>query len=170
MKTLFGKFGTRAILLPALAAALMGAPALGAEKAEDPKTVVLATVGERKVTLFDVDDFIRRLPERVQPIARQRKSEILRNLVNRILMLEMAGDEKIGRNPEIQDRIRQARNEILIQEALRTVELHSRPTKEELRAEYEKNKAKYRQGENVTAAHIMVASEAEAKTLLQKLK
>lgn len=170
MKPHFGKFGIRAIFFPALAAALMAAPVLGAEKAEDPKAVVLATVGERKITLFDVDDFIRRLPERVQPIARQRKGEILRNLVNRILMLEMAGDEKIGRSQEVQNRIRQARNEILIQEALRAVEKRSRPTEKELRAEYEKNKAKYRENESVTAAHIMVASEEDAKKLLQKLK
>lgn len=170
MKDLFRNSGWSVAAFLSFSLALGAVPALGAEKAKDPKAVVLATVGKRKITLFDVNAFILRLPERVQPVARQRKGEILRNLVNRILMLEMANDQKLEKNPKVRARIEQARDEILIQETLRAVEKRSRPTEKELRAEYEKNKNKYRKAGNVTAAHIMVATEAEAKKLLQKIK
>jgi parvulin-like peptidyl-prolyl isomerase len=52
----------------------------------------------------------------------------------------------------------------------KSVEEKSGITDEKLKAHYEANKSDYQEGESVTASHILVKTEPEAKALLEELK
>jgi len=145
-------------------------PTFGAEKDAAPEGVVVATIGDVEITLKDLDEFIDRLPENVRGYARTHKAEMLESLIHRRLILHHAEATGLHRSGRVLKELARVRQELLIREAVRVVQEKARPTSEEVRAEYESNKANYREGEKVTAAHIMVATEEEARALLVELE
>lgn len=145
--------------------------AIAAEKkASPPERIVVATYGDEEITLEDLDLFISELPENIQAIAQFRKAEILDSMISRRMMFEYAKSKKYGDRKAVKDYVKRARREIMIQVAVQEVEKSSKPTEKELRAEYQKNKQKFKQEGKVTASHIMVATEKEAKDLISKLE
>ncbi len=62
-----------------------------------------------------------------------------------------------------------ARREVMIRTVMKDLEKEWKPSAKEVKDEYENNKEKYQTTGKVTAAHIMVMSEKEAKDLLGKL-
>ncbi|HBK80347.1 MAG TPA: hypothetical protein DDZ83_11900, partial [Nitrospinae bacterium] len=60
--------------------------------------------------------------------------------------------------------------EIMIRVVMSDLNKKWAPTARELKDEYERNKKKFHQLGKVTASHIMVVSEKEAKELFEKLK
>ncbi|MFQ5521234.1 MAG: peptidyl-prolyl cis-trans isomerase [Candidatus Methylomirabilia bacterium] len=143
---------------------------LGGEAGAASEKVVIATVGGAEITLEDLDRFIEQLPQNIRNYARSHKAEMLESLIDRRLMLRYAEAAGLDQSERVRREIAQARREMLIREAVRVVAEKARPTQKEVRAEYENNKVDYRVGEKVTAAHIMVATEEEAKALLVDLK
>lgn len=146
-------------------------PVEGAEKkGSDPGDVVVATVAGEKITLADLDQFIEGLPENLREVARLRKKELLDGLVNRRLIFRHAEKRKLGNREEVKDYVRRARREIMIRLAVDELEKSAKPTENELKAAYKTNIDEYKQEGKVTAFHIMVATEKEAKDLIAKLK
>jgi len=165
----------RAAALPAalLAASLAASPARAAapaKKAPPPEKIVIATVGGEKITLADLDRFIGRLPENVQAAAAARKAEILQSLIHRALMYRYAEARKLGDTARAKREIARVRREVLIREAVLRIQKEAGPTEGELKAEYEGRKEQFREGGKVTASHIMVMSEKEAKDLIARLE
>ena len=130
---------------------------------------VVAHVGDMAITLGAFNAFIHQLPANMQAQAQANKAAFLEALIQRMLMLRHADESNFLGTERVKMQIERARREILIGEALRRIEEGARPKAAEIRAEYEMNKAKYTKGGKVTAAHIMVASEKEAKDLLAKV-
>lgn len=130
---------------------------------------VVAQVGDVPITLGAFNAFIHQLPANMQAQAQANKAAFLEALIQRMLMLRHADESNFLGAERVKMQIDRARREILIGEALRRIEEGARPKASEIRAEYEMNKAKYTEGGKVTAAHIMVASEKEAKDLLAKV-
>ena len=146
-------------------------PVSGAEKkAISPENVVIATYGDEKVTLDELNNFLDGLPENIQAMARLRKAEMLDSLLNRLMIYQYAEDKKYGEKKAVKDYVRRARREVMIRVAIEEIEKSVEPTEEELKAEYQKSKHKFQKGGKVTASHIMVMSEKEAKDLIAKLK
>ena len=130
---------------------------------------VVAQVGDIPITLKAFYAFISQLPDNVQAQALSNKAAFLEALIQRMLMLRHAKESGFLATENVKMQMERARREILIGEALRRIEEGAKPKASEIRAEYERNKAKYTEGGKVTAAHIMVASEKEAKDLLAKV-
>lgn len=137
-----------------------------------PKAVdenIVAQIGGMPITLEAFNAFVHQLPANMQAQADANKPAFLEALIQRMLMLQHANENNFLGVERVKVQIERARREILIGEALRRIEEGARPKAADIRAEYENNKGKYTQGGKVTAAHIMVASEKEAKDLLAKL-
>ena len=142
------------------------APKSGSKTAEES---IVAHVGDMPITLGAFNAFIQQLPANMQAQADANKAAFLEALIQRRLMLRHADESNFLGAERVKMQIERARREILIGEALRRIEEGARPKASDIRAEYERNKAKYTEGGKVTAAHIMVSSEKEAKDLLAKL-
>ncbi len=139
------------------------------KKADSPENVVIATYGDKKVTLEDLNNFIDGLPDNIQSMARLRKVEMLDSLLNRLMIFRYAEDKNYGEKKAVKDYVKRARRVIMIRVAVEEIEKSVEPTEKELKAEYRKNKQKFQVGGKVTASHIMVMSEKEAKDLVAKL-
>ncbi len=140
------------------------------EKASSPEKAVIAVLGMKKITLEELNQFIEGLPENVRAIAQFRKPEMLDSLINRRLIFRYAEEKKMGELKAVKDYVKRARREIMIRLMVQGIEERSKPTEKEMKAEYEKNKHKFQEGGKVTASHIMVVSEKEAKDLIAKLE
>ena len=149
-----------------LTVSAFAAPKSGTEASQE---AVVAQVGDIPITLKAFYAFISQLPDNVQAQALSNKAAFLEALIQRMLMLRHAKESDYLATERVKMQIERARREILIGEALRRIEEGARPKATEILAEYERNKAKYTEGGKVTAAHIMVASEKEAKDLLAKV-
>ncbi len=137
-----------------------------------PKTTVegiVAQVGDIPITLEAFYTFINELPSNMQAQAKANKAAFLEALIQRMLMLRHADESNFLGTERVKMQLARARREILIGEALRRIEEGSRPKAAEILAEYEQNKVKYTEHGKVTASHIMVSSEKEAKDLLAKI-
>ena len=130
---------------------------------------VVAHVGDMPITLEAFDAFVQQLPANLQAQAEANKAAFLEALIQRMLMLRHADESNFLGAERVKMQMDRARREILIGEALRRIEEGARPKASDIRAEYERNKAKYSEGGKVTAAHIMVSSEKEANDLLAKI-
>ena len=94
---------------------------------------------------------------------------MLDTMLNRRMIFKYAENNKFGEKKAVKEYVRRARREIMIQMAIREIENSVKPAEKELKAEYLKNKQKFQVDGKVTASHIMVASEKEAKDLVAKL-
>lgn len=150
----------------ALGVSASAAPKGGSKAAEES---VVAHVGDMPITLDAFHAFIQQLPANMQAQVDANKAAFLEALIQRMLMLRHADESNFLGTERVKMQIERARREILIGEALRRIEEGARPKASDIRAEYERNKAKYMVGGKVTAAHIMVASEKEANDLLAKI-
>ena len=130
---------------------------------------VVASVGEEPITLESFYAFIKELPANMQMQARAGKEMFLEALIQRRLIVRYATENNFLASERVKMQMARARREILIAEAVRRVEERSKPKAAQIRAEYEQNKSKFTEGDKVTASHIMVASEKEAKDLLAKI-
>ena len=150
----------------AFASTASAAPKSGSGVSE--KSVV-ASIGEEPITLESFYTFIKELPANIQMQARTNKAMFLEALIQRRLILRYAIDNNFLADARVKLELERARREILIAEAVRRVNEVAKPKASEIRAEYEQNKSKFTEGDKVTASHIMVASEKEAKDLLAKI-
>ena len=150
----------------ALGVSASAAQKLGTKAVEDN---VVAHVGDMPITLGAFNAFVQQLPANLQAQADANKAAFLEALIQRMLMLRHADESNFLGAERVKMQMDRARREILIGEALRRIEEGARPKASDIRAEYERNKAKYTEGGKVTAAHIMVASEKEANDLLAKI-
>ena len=130
---------------------------------------VVASIGDKTITLESFYAFIKQLPANMQMQARAGKEMFLEALIQRRLILRYAIDNNFHAEARVKLELERARREILIGEAVRRVNEVAKPKASEIRAEYEQNKSKFTEGDKVTASHIMVATEKEAKDLLAKI-
>ena len=130
---------------------------------------VVASIGDKTITLESFYAFIKQLPANMQMQARAGKEMFLEALIQRRLILRYAIDNNFHAEARVKLELERARREILIGEAVRRVNEVAKPKASEIRVEYEENKSKFTEGDKVTASHIMVATEKEAKDLLAKI-
>jgi peptidyl-prolyl cis-trans isomerase C len=159
---------------PAFAAEKKAAPSVSAaekeKKGPPPGDTVIATLGGDKITLDELDTYIAALPDNVRPMAMMQRTKMLDTVISRRLIYRFAEGKGYASEKGVKDYLKRARREIMIRMALQDLQEEWKPMTEEIKKEYEKNKGKFQDAAAVTAAHIMVTSEKEAKDLLAKLK
>jgi peptidyl-prolyl cis-trans isomerase C len=156
-------------LMGAMVFGSMGIACAAEKKSPPPGRIVIATVGDSQITLEDLNLFIAALPKNVQMAAQLQKKDILEGLVSRLLIYRHAKEQGLEKKEAVKKHISRARREIVIRLAVLDLQEKSKPTEKELRVYYEKNKKDFQKISKVTASHIMVGTEKEAKDILGKL-
>lgn len=142
-----------------------------AKPAADPAQEVLAVINGKNVTQLDYDQFIQQYSPQVQQMAQRDRGRFMRELVLQELLAQEGKRLKVDQEPATQIRLRTQMNQIIARAMVqKAVEEDSGITDDTLKTHYEANKETYQEGENVSASHILVKTEDEAKTIVEELK
>jgi len=145
----------------------------GGAKKEEKGTVVLAEVNGDKITDADFRRETENLPPYLKPMTEtpEGKKEMLDTMVVRDLIMQQASKDGIDKSPEVADKLEELKKRVVVEAWLKKkVEQEAAPTDAEMKAFYEKNKDKFKTGEQIKASHILVKSEDQAKQIEQQLK
>ncbi|HUU50039.1 MAG TPA: peptidylprolyl isomerase [Nitrospinota bacterium] len=143
--------------------------ALSEQKKDDEK--VLAVVNGRIITIADMNRVISKMPSELKKNAQKNKSDFLNSLIRRELLYQEGMKKKLDKDPRIRRMIDEYKYELIIQEYLNPKLKEIGPVSDkDAKSYYEKNKAFFQTKEEITASHILLKTEKEAKEVLQELK
>ncbi len=156
-----------ALMLPAGMAAAQGTPPSATPAAPNP---VVARVNGQDIRLDEVQAEALRLPEELRGMAPQMLFPLLVDqMITQKAITQAARAAGLDRDPDVAARIRRAEEEAL-QQALITRAVAPVMSEEALRARYQREIAGRPAEEEVRARHILVPSEAEARTALAEAR
>jgi peptidyl-prolyl cis-trans isomerase C len=142
-----------------------------AKTEKDPSQEILAVVNGEPLTQLHYDQFVEQYSPQVRAMAQQDKGRFMRELVLQELLAQEGKRLHIDQDPEVQSRLRTQMNNTLARAVVKkSVEEKSDITDATLKAHYDAHKSDYKEGETITASHILVKTESEAKALLEALK
>ena len=145
------------------------APAAADKAAPGPDTVV-ATVDGEKITLADVQGAMASVPAQLRQLPPNMIYPMLVNqLVDQKAILIAARKVGLDKNPETQKLMATAADSAL-QNAWLSQQVMPHLTDDAVKQYYEQNYASKPAEEEVHARHILLATEAEAKDVIKKLK
>lgn len=133
---------------------------------------VLATIGEKEITNYDVESALQSL-EPYQAMhfnSEQGKKQLLDDLVNQELFYMEAKENELHNDEEFKKELQRVQENMLKQYAINKVLTSISLTEEEKKAFFEANKDKFNKPETATAKHILVETEEQANDLLNKIK
>ncbi|CEI73497.1 MULTISPECIES: peptidylprolyl isomerase [Romboutsia] len=133
---------------------------------------VLATIGEKEITNYDVESALQSL-EPYQAMhfnSEQGKKQLLDDLVNQELFYMEAKENELHNDEEFKKELQRVQENMLKQYAINKVLTSISLTEEEKKAFFDANKDKFHKPETATAKHILVETEEQANDLLNKIK
>lgn len=133
---------------------------------------VLATIGEKEITNYDVESALQSL-EPYQAMhfnSEQGKKQLLDDLVNQELFYMEAKENELHNDEEFKKELQRVQENMLKQYAINKVLTSISLTEEEKKAFFDANKDKFNKPETATAKHILVETEEQANDLLNKIK
>ena len=151
---------------PPAASPSLGGPAAGPLP---PGDTVVARVDGTELRLSDVEAAQKNLPPQAQKLPLEQIYPILLDrLVDGELITEAGRKEHLDRDPDVQSRLKRYEDR-LIQEAYLNRMVKPAETEDELRTRYQTMLKEKPAHEEVHARHILVATEAEAKSVIAEL-
>ena len=157
---------------------LLAAPYAMAQKADpapkpaaDTSKEILATVNGQPLTQLDYDQLIQQYRPEARAMAQQNKGRFMRELVLQELLAQEGKRIKIEADPAIQSRLKIQKNSTIARAVVQKyIEEKGNVTDDRIRKHYDENKASYTEDAQVSASHILVKTEDEAKEILKELK
>src|SRR6516165_1824309 len=144
-------------------------PGALAATAIPPDNPVVARVDGTELRLSDVEAAQKSLPPQAQKLPlEQIYPMLLDRLVDGMLITEAGRKEHLDRDPEVQDRLKHYEDR-LVQEAYINRAIKAAETEDALKARYQSFVKEKPGREEVHARHILVATEAEAKSVIGEL-
>jgi peptidyl-prolyl cis-trans isomerase C len=143
----------------------------GCGKKEDGK--VLATIDGEKITLEEFNKELDRIPANMKMLVltQSGKQSFLDRYIVKRLLMEEAKKQNIEKEKDFQDRLSDIREQLLIESLLKKrIATNINPSEQELKDYYEKNKEKFKTGEEIDTRQILVKTEKEAKEIRAKLE
>ncbi|MDC8756742.1 peptidylprolyl isomerase [Janthinobacterium fluminis] len=130
----------------------------------------VATVNGKAIPAARVDQLVKQVvAQGKQTDSPQLREAIKRDLIGREVLVQEADKQGYGTRPEVKAQLENTRQSIMIN-AMLADHIKKNPVKDaDIKAEYDKYKAQVGDKE-YHARHILVATEAEAKDLIAKLK
>ncbi len=139
-------------------------------KAAAPSTgAVAATVNGTAISEARVDMLLKQRAAQGQPDSPELRKAIIDHLSMQYLIAQEAIKKGLEKTPEVLDQVDFAQQSILANAFIQDYLKNSPVSDDMLKAEYEKVKAQM-SGSEYKARHILVATEAEAKAIIAKLK
>ena len=161
------------LALPAAAQSTSATPETkpAAQAAIDPTTTVVATVDGEKIYLSEILLQIQQLPQQYQQAPMEQiYPPMLDRVIDSRLIAKAAREAGIQDRADVKERVEQAESGI-ISEVYMTEKVKETVGEDALRKRYEESiKDSAEQGEEVKARHILVASEEDAKAIIEELK
>jgi peptidyl-prolyl cis-trans isomerase C len=152
--------------LPAVFAALSIGLASGGVHAQNA-----AIVNGKAIPSARVDEFVAALTQQGRPDTPELRTAVRDELIAREIFVQEAEKKGLTRNSEVQRQLDQTRQDILIRAVIRDHLKKNPVTDAEVKAEYDKVAKANGSGEKeYRARHILVESEAEAKSIIDELK
>jgi peptidyl-prolyl cis-trans isomerase C len=137
----------------------------------DLTTEVIAIVNGEPLTKMQFDQMLQLFNPQARAMAAQNKGRFMREMVLQELLAQEGKRIKLDQDPVIQARIRMQTNSALARSVVQKyVEEKSGINDDALRKHYEAHKGDYMEAEKVTASHILLKTEDEAKAVLTELK
>ena len=133
---------------------------------------ILVTVNGKNITKQDAEQFV----AAAQPNAhfaqldKAQQEMIKQRLVEKILFTELAKKEGVENDPEFKAAIVKIKEELIVNVWMKKQLDATLVSDSEAKEFYEKNKEKFKQPESVSAKHILVKTEDEAKAIIKELK
>jgi peptidyl-prolyl cis-trans isomerase C len=144
-------------------------PGASAAPAIPPGNPVVARVDGTELRLSDVEAAQKNLPPQAQKLPlEQIYPMLLDRLVDGMLITEAGRKEHLDRDPEVQDRLKHYEDR-LIQEAYINRAVKPAETEDGLRTRYQTFIKEKPAHEEVHASHILLGTEAEAKSVIAEL-
>jgi len=161
-------FTTRPVYGAALLVALFVLSGCGPQNPDSSK--VLATVNGEAITEKDYEDYLRARQMQQPPIPDKEKEKkvVLDEMINRVLLVQSATNQKVDQDLEIHFQIKRQRENILARAMLRKYLKDNPISDEEVEKRYKELVEKADKNE-YRARHILVRSEEEAKEILSAL-
>jgi parvulin-like peptidyl-prolyl isomerase len=133
---------------------------------------ILVTVNGKNITKQEAEQFV----AAAQPNAhfsqldKAQQNMIKQRLIEKVLFTELAKKEGVEKNPEFIKNMEKIKEELLVNMWMKLQLDNIIVSDSEAKEFYEKNKDKFKQPETVTASHILVKTEDEAKAIIKELK
>jgi peptidyl-prolyl cis-trans isomerase C len=144
------------------------------DKAPAAKTgQVLAEVNGTTITTDDFNKELENLPPYLKPMTEtaEGKKEMLDTMIVRELVIQQAKTDGIDKSKAVADKLEDLKKRVVVEAFLKTkVEEQVKVSDAELKDFYDKNKDKFKTGEQVKASHILMKSEQEAQNVAKELK
>ncbi len=132
---------------------------------------ILAKVGPLTVTDTEVEEFLAGLGQRGQGYnTPEGRRVILEQLIGNKLLLLDAKRNLLEAEPEFKAELARLKENLLVSYAANKALASVSVSDKDAREYYDENEAQFMTPETVNASHILVASEDEAVTLLEKIK
>jgi peptidyl-prolyl cis-trans isomerase C len=131
---------------------------------------VLAKVGEKDITLGEFAATLERMDsyERLRYQSADRRKQLLNELIDLQLLAEEAQRRGLDKQPETQERVRQMLRDELLAQVRASVPAPNDISDVDARRYYDAHRDDFREPERRRVAHIQLASESEAKAVLEK--
>lgn len=131
---------------------------------------VLAKVGDHEITLGEYAATLERMDpfERVRYQSAERRKQLLDELIDLELLADEARRRGLDQLPETQERVRQLLRDELLARTRAALPPESEISEADARRYYDAHRDDFREPERRRVAHIALASEAEAKAVLEK--
>jgi peptidyl-prolyl cis-trans isomerase C len=143
-------------------------PAAGAAPPAAAADPVVARINGVELHRSDVIAVQRTLPPQVQQMPlEQIYPQLLDQMVTQQLITQVGRAQKLADDPEVKQRVAQLEDRV-IQDVWLKHEVEKVATDQRLHAEYDKY-VKVHTSEQINASHILVATEAEAKSVIAEL-
>ncbi len=133
---------------------------------------ILVTVNGKNITKQDAEAFVSASSPQTHfsQLDTAQKAMIKERLIEKVLFVELAKKEEIGKQAEFQRNIEKIKEELLVNMWMKEQMENTVVSDSEAKAFYDKNKDKFMQKESVHARHILVKEEKEAQAIIDEMK
>lgn len=133
---------------------------------------VLAIAAGTEITQEDLVRIVNRYPENQRGYfeTEQGKQQLLEQVISYELMSKFGEELGLDKSKEYQDTVKALAKELLTQVTINKVLSEVTVTDEEVEEHYNANKSKYMDDASVSAKHILVSSEEEAKKIKAEIE
>lgn len=144
--------------------------AIGCAKKPESSDKLLVRMGGGGITMNEFQARIDKLPGYYKGVVEGTKKRFLDEMIAEKLFYEEAIRKGINQDKEVLDVINEAKKKIIITKFITTeVDEKAAASEAEIRKFYEANKEKFRSPELWRASHVLVASEQDARAVLDEL-